>query len=84
MRGCSAPVVVCFKCHTDKAGPFAFRHAPDRTEGRVACHTPGGSSIPHLLKRSQVKEDPGAVAQDLIVPRNFRGTLEMVSLRYAS
>jgi DmsE family decaheme c-type cytochrome len=45
---------VCFNCHTDKAGPFAWEHAPVKTDGCVACHTPHGSNNPRLLKRSQV------------------------------
>jgi DmsE family decaheme c-type cytochrome len=43
----------CFRCHSEKAGPFVFEHAPVKTEGCVACHTPHGSSNPRLLKRSQ-------------------------------
>jgi DmsE family decaheme c-type cytochrome len=45
---------VCFKCHTDKAGPFVYEHPVVKEEGCVACHTPHGSSNPRLLKRSQV------------------------------
>jgi DmsE family decaheme c-type cytochrome len=54
LRATAAQDSVCFTCHTDKAGPFAFEHAPVRTEGCVSCHTPHGSSNPRLLKRSQV------------------------------
>ncbi|HVS74915.1 MAG TPA: DmsE family decaheme c-type cytochrome [Candidatus Acidoferrales bacterium] len=54
LRSTAAQDVVCFTCHTDKAGPFAFEHAPVKTEGCVICHTPHGSSNPRLLKRSQV------------------------------
>jgi DmsE family decaheme c-type cytochrome len=45
---------VCFKCHTDKAGPFVFEHPVVKVDGCSACHTPHGSSNPRLLKRSQV------------------------------
>lgn len=45
---------VCFKCHTDKAGPFVFEHQAVKIEGCISCHTPHGSSNPRLLKRSQV------------------------------
>ena len=45
---------VCFKCHADKAGPFAFEHEPVKTEGCVACHQPHGSTNPRLLRRTQV------------------------------
>lgn len=44
----------CFRCHSEKAGPFVFEHAPVKTEGCVSCHTPHGSSNPRLLKRSNV------------------------------
>lgn len=54
LRATSAQDTLCFNCHTDKAGPFAFEHAPVKTEGCVACHTPHGSSNPRLLKRSNV------------------------------
>jgi DmsE family decaheme c-type cytochrome len=54
LRTTAAQDVVCFNCHTDKAGPFAYEHAPVKTEGCVACHTPHGSSNPRLLSRSQV------------------------------
>ncbi|HXM95254.1 MAG TPA: DmsE family decaheme c-type cytochrome, partial [Candidatus Dormibacteraeota bacterium] len=54
LRATAAQDVVCFKCHTDKAGPFVFEHPVSKTEGCVACHTPHGSSNPRLLKRSQV------------------------------
>jgi len=32
----------CIKCHSDKQGPFVFEHAPLKTEGCSACHTPHG------------------------------------------
>jgi DmsE family decaheme c-type cytochrome len=54
LRATSSQDVVCFKCHTDKAGPFVYEHPVVKTEGCVACHTPHGSSNPRLLKRSQV------------------------------
>ena len=54
LRSTAAQDQVCFGCHTDKAGPFVFEHAPVKTEGCVSCHNPHGSSNPRLLKRSQV------------------------------
>jgi len=45
----------CFKCHGDKAGPFAFEHAPVRLEGCTACHQPHGSSNPRMLTRPDVR-----------------------------
>lgn len=46
----------CIKCHSNKQGPFAFEHAPLKTEGCSACHSPHGSSNPKLLNRSTVRQ----------------------------
>jgi len=46
----------CVKCHADKQGPFTYEHAPVKTEGCVACHTPHGSANPRLLKYSAVNQ----------------------------
>ncbi len=46
----------CIKCHGDKQGPFVFEHAPLKTEGCAACHTPHGSANPKLLNRSSVRQ----------------------------
>jgi predicted CXXCH cytochrome family protein len=46
----------CLKCHTDKQGPFTYEHAPLKTEGCVACHTPHGSANPRLLITSRVAQ----------------------------
>ena len=54
LRATSSQDLVCFKCHTDKAGPFVYEHEAVKIEGCVSCHTPHGSSNPRLLKRSQV------------------------------
>ena len=45
---------VCFKCHTDKKGPFVYEHLPVKTEGCVSCHTPHGSTNPRLLRVSTI------------------------------
>jgi DmsE family decaheme c-type cytochrome len=47
---------VCFKCHTDKQGPFVYEHVPVKTEGCTICHFPHGSNNPHMLKRAQVNQ----------------------------
>jgi DmsE family decaheme c-type cytochrome len=54
LRSAASQDEVCVKCHVEKAGPFVFEHAPVKTEGCAACHTPHGSSNPRLLHRSQV------------------------------
>jgi predicted CXXCH cytochrome family protein len=46
----------CIKCHADKQGPFTYEHAPLKTEGCTACHTPHGSSNPRLLRFSAVNQ----------------------------
>lgn len=46
----------CIKCHGDKQGPFVFEHAPLKTEGCSACHTPHGSSNPKMLTRNSVRQ----------------------------
>lgn len=45
---------VCFKCHSDKRGPFVFEHQPVKTEGCVVCHTPHGSTNPRMLVTARV------------------------------
>jgi DmsE family decaheme c-type cytochrome len=39
----------CFKCHTDKQGPFIYEHGAIRVEGCTACHDPHGSVNRHML-----------------------------------
>ena len=39
---------LCYKCHTDKRGPFLYEHAPVR-EDCVSCHEPHGSNHKPLL-----------------------------------
>ncbi len=45
---------VCTKCHTDIRGPFVYEHAPVKTEGCLACHTPHGTQNPRLLNMPSV------------------------------
>ncbi|HEV3254128.1 MAG TPA: DmsE family decaheme c-type cytochrome [Candidatus Acidoferrales bacterium] len=54
LRSSAAQDVPCFKCHTDKQGPFVFEHEVVKVEGCQTCHTPHGSPNPHLLKLSNV------------------------------
>jgi DmsE family decaheme c-type cytochrome len=44
----------CFKCHSDKLGPFTFEHPPVKAEGCTACHTPHASTTQRMLKRASV------------------------------
>ncbi len=54
LRAGPAGDAVCFKCHTEKQGPFVFEHVPIKTEGCTACHTPHGSTNARLLRVSTV------------------------------
>ena len=46
--------MVCFKCHTDKQGPFVFEHAAVRLEGCGSCHIAHGGANAHMLKYSNI------------------------------
>jgi DmsE family decaheme c-type cytochrome len=39
---------LCYKCHTEKRGPYLYEHAPVR-EDCVSCHDPHGSNHDRLL-----------------------------------
>ena len=39
---------LCYKCHAEKRGPFAFEHAPVR-EDCATCHDPHGSNHKRML-----------------------------------
>ncbi len=54
VRLASTQDAVCFKCHTDKQGPFVYEHAPVKVDGCVTCHTVHGGPNPHMLKVSNV------------------------------
>lgn len=41
---------VCYKCHADKQGPWAYEHAPVR-ENCDICHNPHGAVANNLLKQ---------------------------------
>jgi DmsE family decaheme c-type cytochrome len=43
---------VCFKCHSEKQGPFVFEHPAINLRGCQGCHEPHGSNNPKLLNRS--------------------------------
>ncbi len=42
--------LVCYKCHADKQGPWAYEHAPVR-ENCDICHNPHGAVANNLLKQ---------------------------------
>jgi DmsE family decaheme c-type cytochrome len=41
--------LVCYRCHGEKQGPFAFEHPPVR-ENCCICHNPHGTVVNNLLK----------------------------------
>ena len=43
---------LCYKCHADKEGPFAFEHAPV-VEDCTICHEPHGTVADNLLKQNE-------------------------------
>ncbi len=46
----------CFKCHTDKQGPYLFEHNSVAIEGCTVCHSPHGSPNRHMLKDQSVSQ----------------------------
>jgi DmsE family decaheme c-type cytochrome len=54
VRTSSTQDAVCFQCHTDKQGPFAFEHQPVKVDGCQSCHLVHGGPNPHMLKLSNV------------------------------
>ena len=56
MRTVAANEPSCFRCHSDKRGPFTYEHPPMRTDGCTACHEPHGSANPRMLTRHEVRQ----------------------------
>jgi DmsE family decaheme c-type cytochrome len=54
LRTANGPENGCFRCHSDKRGPFTFEHAPVRLEPCSTCHEPHGSANPRMLTRAEV------------------------------
>jgi DmsE family decaheme c-type cytochrome len=46
--------IICFKCHSDKRGPFVFEHEPVKGEGCQTCHTAHGSPYPRMLLTARI------------------------------
>ena len=45
--------LVCYRCHADKQGPFAYEHPPV-TENCAICHEPHGTVANNLLRQPPV------------------------------
>jgi DmsE family decaheme c-type cytochrome len=45
--------LLCYKCHAEKTGPFAYPHEPV-TENCCICHEPHGTVANNLLKQPPV------------------------------
>jgi DmsE family decaheme c-type cytochrome len=54
VRLASTQDAICFKCHTDKQGPYVYEHAPVKVDGCVSCHMVHGGPNAHMLKVSNV------------------------------
>jgi len=64
----------CFKCHSDKMGPFTFEHPVMRTDGCTACHMPHGTNNPRLLTRADVRFVCLECHANLALPASAPGT----------
>jgi DmsE family decaheme c-type cytochrome len=49
---------VCYKCHSEKQGPFVYQHEA-KVEGCVVCHSPHGSTNQRMLNQNQVNRNTG-------------------------
>lgn len=47
---------MCYKCHTDKQGPFLYEHLAVRIERCSECHDPHGSVNRHMLLYQNVAD----------------------------
>lgn len=54
LRTAATQDAICFKCHSDKQGPFVYEHAPVKIEGCGSCHIPHGGANMHMLRVSNV------------------------------
>jgi DmsE family decaheme c-type cytochrome len=54
VRTSSTQDEVCFKCHTDKQGPFVYEHATIKVDGCESCHNTHGGANAHMLKVSNL------------------------------
>ena len=52
LRSSNAGQEICFKCHTEKQGPFVFDHPAINIRGCQGCHEPHGSNNPKMLVRT--------------------------------
>jgi DmsE family decaheme c-type cytochrome len=53
LRTNAAGDAVCFKCHSEKLGPFVYQHEA-LVEGCTICHSPHGSTNQRMLVQTQV------------------------------
>ena len=54
LRSSASQDQVCFKCHTEKRGPFVYEHMPVKTEGCTSCHFAHGGTNARMLHTSNV------------------------------
>lgn len=56
IRTSSSGEIVCVTCHTDKRGPFVFRHGAVEAGECATCHEPHGSMNAKQLTRATVSQ----------------------------
>src|SRR5260370_6883048 len=49
LRATASQDLVCYKCHSDKAGPFVYEHETAKIEGGLPGPTPHASTTATLL-----------------------------------
>jgi DmsE family decaheme c-type cytochrome len=54
VRASATQDAVCFKCHTEKQGPFVYEHPTVKIDGCSSCHQVHGGPNAHMLKVSNV------------------------------
>jgi DmsE family decaheme c-type cytochrome len=54
VRTSSTQDAICFKCHTDKQGPFVYEHAAVKIDGCQSCHQVHGGPNAHMLRLSNI------------------------------
>jgi DmsE family decaheme c-type cytochrome len=52
MRTTTAGEEICYRCHTEKQGPFVFEHPAINVRGCQGCHEPHGSNNTKMLVRT--------------------------------
>ena len=54
VRTSASQDAICFKCHTDKQGPYVYEHPAVKIDGCTSCHNVHGAPNAHMLRLSNV------------------------------